>query len=332
MVSIRQDDALAGGVASTAARAATRPNGQQQQRPRQHRPARRHSNRPLRSSFAVNSEKYRVSLPYCCCGVRRLITILILLVVMAAVELLVLIVLFGPRHSPFLLSRVAMDISLDNYSSWHDGDERTRQRIARFRQQLSEGKSPFDVSLQVQRVSRAQPYHPPFAPLVLSMSSPSSLSTNATQSLSLSMMNPVIRQRLQERYSTNVTLHDLQQRGVRMDDLTAASALPPWWQVVDNFYAWRRRKQRSEKRDDDDNSNDATLEEFDGRPIVLGLERCRAYRDHVPPQVRAVGPTGLFSSGTNLLARLMQRNCKPPTPRKFLVRFAAWQVPWGKRE
>lgn len=97
------------------------------------------------------------------------------------------------------------------------------------------------------------------------------------------------------------------------------------------------------------------LENYGPEPVILGLDRCQAYRDAVPPEQRQVGAAGLFSTGTNLFFTLMLFNCLPPLvedkrypvddPSKFGGRkyqykevtipmrkkFVQWQAPWGKR-
>jgi hypothetical protein len=107
------------------------------------------------------------------------------------------------------------------------------------------------------------------------------------------------------------------------------SSLPPWQQVVENY----------------------------GRgPVILGMDRCQAYRDAVPPEQRVVGPSGMFSTGTNLFFALFIFNCRPAPfnvtesmnanagRRKIFKRdgtgnavrerkrFTQWQAPWGKRK
>jgi hypothetical protein len=37
-------------------------------------------------------------------------------------------------------------------------------------------------------------------------------------------------------------------------------------------------------------------------PVVLGLDRCEAYRERVPPLRRMLGSAGMFNSGTNLVS------------------------------
>jgi hypothetical protein len=76
--------------------------------------------------------------------------------------------------------------------------------------------------------------------------------------------------------------------------------LPPWSQIVSNYGS---------------------------EPIIYGLERCQAYRETVPIEKRMVGPAGLFSTGTNVLHRLLINNCSPP-PEIREKKFFPWQVPW----
>ena len=99
----------------------------------------------------------------------------------------------------------------------------------------------------------------------------------------------------------------LENLGIHIDDLDQDRIhnIPPWSQIISNF------------------GNEA---------VILGLERCEAYRERVPASKRSVGPAGLFSSGTNVLHNLLLKNCIPPTEMKFKSRtsFDLWQVPWGK--
>ena len=68
------------------------------------------------------------------------------------------------------------------------------------------------------------------------------------------------------------------------------------------------------------------LATYGDEPVILGLERCEAYRKMVPEKNRFIGPAGLFSSGTNLLNNLLMKNCNPPPEKKG--KFYVWQVPW----
>jgi len=85
--------------------------------------------------------------------------------------------------------------------------------------------------------------------------------------------------------------------------------LPPWSQILDNFHPQTR----------------------DDEPIILGLEHCPAFRKkHKKGQI-GIGPAGLFSTGTNLIAKLLSVNCKGPLGRVGPgSKFAVVQVPWGK--
>lgn len=69
-------------------------------------------------------------------------------------------------------------------------------------------------------------------------------------------------------------------------------------------------------------------------PVIHGLETCADFREAVPEFDRRAGIAGLFSSGTNLLAILLQHNCGNKARMKKLGRKKGhgmeWQVPWGK--
>jgi hypothetical protein len=45
---------------------------------------------------------------------------------------------------------------------------------------------------------------------------------------------------------------------------------------------------------------------------IVGLDTCDAYRANVIPEMRVMGPAGLFNSATNLLFKLMSLNCINP--------------------
>jgi hypothetical protein len=87
--------------------------------------------------------------------------------------------------------------------------------------------------------------------------------------------------------SVNMTLATLLAMGVNRADLTedVLSELPPWSQVLINFGS---------------------------EPVILGLERCQAFRDAAPPRDRQIAPAGLFSSGTTVLQDLLFNSCRPP--------------------
>jgi hypothetical protein len=69
-------------------------------------------------------------------------------------------------------------------------------------------------------------------------------------------------------------------------------------------------------------------------PVIYGLETCKAYRDQVSAERRRVGVAGMFNTGTNLLAILLQHNCGIPERIAIEGRRRGhgmeWQVPWGK--
>lgn len=69
-------------------------------------------------------------------------------------------------------------------------------------------------------------------------------------------------------------------------------------------------------------------------PVVYGLDTCEAFRKSVPAVDRHIGIAGLFSSGTNLLAILLQHNCAIPEGVAKWGRKKGhgmeWQVPYGK--
>lgn len=99
------------------------------------------------------------------------------------------------------------------------------------------------------------------------------------------------------------TIRNLKEMGVPSEELErneTSVEMPPWSQIVDNY---------------------------GDEPVILGLERCEAYRNMVPEKNRFIGPAGLFSTGTNLLNSLLMKNCNPP-PGKGHSKFYFWQVPW----
>ena len=110
-------------------------------------------------------------------------------------------------------------------------------------------------------------------------------------------------------YTANILL-DMGIEKSTLEDDVLLNELPPWSQVLQNY---------------------------GDKPVVLGMERCKAYRRAVPPSLRIVGPAGLFSTGTNLLWQLMHDNCLSPSRRHInkyggnhFNRFSQFQVPWGK--
>jgi hypothetical protein len=71
------------------------------------------------------------------------------------------------------------------------------------------------------------------------------------------------------------------------------------------------------------------VQRFGDRPRFIGLDTCEAYRNDVQPDRRAVGPSGMFNTGTNLLFQLLQQNCVV-RPHDFRFGGIDWQVNWGK--
>ena len=81
------------------------------------------------------------------------------------------------------------------------------------------------------------------------------------------------------------------------------SELPPWSQILENFNSYS----------------------MDDEPVVLGLEQCENFRKKTPTRLLGVAPAGMFSTGTNLIAKLVRRNCVGP--QKRIRGFALIQVP-----
>ena len=100
----------------------------------------------------------------------------------------------------------------------------------------------------------------------------------------------------------NVTIDRLIRMGFSLETIQNESDLPAWSQIIDNY------------------GED---------PVILGLERCAAFRREVVPTSRFVAPAGLFSTGTNLVNNLLFANCHPPENQRK-QKFHVWQVPWGK--
>ena len=81
------------------------------------------------------------------------------------------------------------------------------------------------------------------------------------------------------------------------------SELPPWSQIQENFNSYS----------------------MDDEPVILGLEQCQNFRKKTPTRLLGVAPAGMFSTGTNLIAKLVRRNCVGP--QKRIRGFALIQVP-----
>lgn len=77
------------------------------------------------------------------------------------------------------------------------------------------------------------------------------------------------------------------------------------------------------------------VQRFGDKPRIIGLETCQSYRDQVKPDDRAVGPSGMFNTGTNLLFELLNKNCRirPPSAKAPTKNHGMlWQVNWGKHQ
>jgi hypothetical protein len=83
-------------------------------------------------------------------------------------------------------------------------------------------------------------------------------------------------------------------------------------------------------------TNTEIIQFYGAQPILVGTEdQCTVYRtQHVPnPWHRWMGVAGLFNTGTNLLAQLLQRNCIMPATAAGMEHVEdtiLFQVPWGK--
>ena len=63
---------------------------------------------------------------------------------------------------------------------------------------------------------------------------------------------------------------------------------------------------------------------------IIGLDTCEAYRKNVPLEQRVIGPAGLFHTGTNWIADLLEATCHMSTSGISKKENIVWQVPWGK--
>eukprot|EP00546_Thalassionema_frauenfeldii_P019668 CAMPEP_0178905336 /NCGR_PEP_ID=MMETSP0786-20121207/6219_1 /TAXON_ID=186022 /ORGANISM="Thalassionema frauenfeldii, Strain CCMP 1798" /LENGTH=375 /DNA_ID=CAMNT_0020576933 /DNA_START=133 /DNA_END=1260 /DNA_ORIENTATION=- len=99
----------------------------------------------------------------------------------------------------------------------------------------------------------------------------------------------------------NKTIQQLRQSGIYNVSVVDHPRLPPW-KLIEHQYG----------RD----------------PIILGLDQCREFREmNANKESRLVTPVGLFNSGTNLLADLLELNCKTQSGENKMSLF---QPPWGK--
>lgn len=72
------------------------------------------------------------------------------------------------------------------------------------------------------------------------------------------------------------------------------------------------------------------LDRIGDKPRIIGLETCESFRKTVPLKQRFVAPSGMFSTGTNLLHELLNRNCV--VHRGGRHSHVGWQVNWGKHQ
>jgi len=77
------------------------------------------------------------------------------------------------------------------------------------------------------------------------------------------------------------------------------------------------------------------------KPKIHGLETCQSFQTIVAPDRSYIGPSGIFNTGTNLLASLLKQYCvlperqkrmqqEQPNARERMVSGMLLQVPWGK--
>lgn len=140
----------------------------------------------------------------------------------------------------------------------------------------------------IRMYSRSSFQHPPFPALKDSV-----ISNDATTS-----------QQSNGDGTVDHTLQVLQDLGISesiIDSEGFTGKLPSWRQIIDNY---------------------------GDKPIILGKERCQAYRETVLPSKRVVGLAGLFSSGTNVMHHLLLNNCEPPNGGQKPQKTFQWQVPW----
>lgn len=99
-------------------------------------------------------------------------------------------------------------------------------------------------------------------------------------------------------------LHD--NAGIRMLSQQSYDQLPSWGQVISMY---------------------------GDRPKMMGLDQCEAFRADGDPAEKFLAVAGAFNSGTNLLAKMVTRNCvmhKRQAKYGQKHRGVRWQVPYGK--
>ncbi|KAG7338927.1 hypothetical protein IV203_034598 [Nitzschia inconspicua] len=119
-----------------------------------------------------------------------------------------------------------------------------------------------------------------------------------------------IKLSIQNQGNVDHTIDVLRRMGVKNSHLEDHKQdIPPWSQILDNY---------------------GGVDEV----IILGQEQCEDYRKKTPLREIAIGPAGLFSTGTNLLYQLIKANCRGPDQTRYgrqrPLKFSLIQVPWGK--
>mmetsp|Transcript_22578 Transcript_22578/g.33045 ORF Transcript_22578/g.33045 Transcript_22578/m.33045 type:complete len:414 (-) Transcript_22578:87-1328(-) len=72
---------------------------------------------------------------------------------------------------------------------------------------------------------------------------------------------------------------------------------------------------------------------YGDRPVIAGLDRCDAFQDSIKFGEGFIAPAGMFNTGTNLLAEMLEHNCYLPDK---VAKYGEgrvgirYQVPWGK--
>jgi hypothetical protein len=72
------------------------------------------------------------------------------------------------------------------------------------------------------------------------------------------------------------------------------------------------------------------VDRIGSKPRIVGLETCETFRNNVPLKDRYVAPSGMFSTGTNLLQILLNQNCVLYQGGRHS--HVGWQVNWGKHQ
>lgn len=67
---------------------------------------------------------------------------------------------------------------------------------------------------------------------------------------------------------------------------------------------------------------------YGDKPVIIGTETCKTYRDSVKAEDRFVGVAGQMNTGTNSLARSLKDNLK--LPENSIYNGVLWTIPWYK--